>query len=114
MTTILSILLFSDVATLLPTANPSADTTNVFPVAQDKPNRLALLQGTVNPADVSGHFNVQILMQDFPTVISALTNIQNSANNVDIVRANVAVIHSIRYAKISAPTEKGTTVSWAT
>jgi hypothetical protein len=45
-------------------------------------------------------------MQNFPIVISALTNIQNLANNLDIARTNVAAIHSVRYAKISAPRKK--------
>ena len=73
---------------------PSADAANVLPIATDEPNQLNTLTGLIN--DPNGQQNSANLMMNFPTVPTALTNIMNANNDPNIVRANVAVINSIR------------------
>jgi hypothetical protein len=68
----------------------------VLPTAADEPNQLTTLTGLIN--DPNGQQNSANLMMNFPTVPTALTHIMNANNDPNIVRANVAVINSIRSA----------------
>lgn len=54
------------------------------------------LQGLLNNDMTKGIGRVNVLAANFPTVPAALMNIQNSGNDPDVVRANVAVINSFR------------------
>jgi hypothetical protein len=73
---------------------PSADAGPILQIALDEPDRLATLTGLTT--DPNGQQNSNNLKQNFPTVPAALTNIMNANNDPNIVRANVAVINSIR------------------
>lgn len=75
-------------------STPSADAAALLPSAADEPNQLNILAPLVN--DASGHQNAANLMANFPTVPAAIKNIINANDDPNIVRANVAVINSIR------------------
>jgi hypothetical protein len=67
----------------------------------DEPNQLTTLTNLIN--DPNGQQNSANLKQNFPTVTTALTNIMNANNDPNIVRANVAVINSIRLVNKNSP-----------
>jgi hypothetical protein len=62
----------------------------------DEPIELTALSAFLNGADQAGMQNSANLMQNFPTVPTALGNIAASNNDPNIVLANIAVINSIR------------------
>lgn len=82
-------------------STPSADAGPILQIAMDEPNQLTTLTNLIN--DPNGQQNSANLKQNFPTVTTALTNIMNANNDPNIVRANVAVINSIRLVNKNSP-----------
>lgn len=75
---------------------PATDAANLLPTVLDEPNQLSALNGLLTPGDANGGNAFTVLSNNFPTVVAAVTNIQNSGNQPDVVKANVAVINAIR------------------